>query len=125
MHGAVPKADGAAYGFEPVYVDSGDCDAGEPGKHFMFCSPEGTNYHRAGLNVDRLFPFAGRALEIYGIDPFLRTTWDNETCAVLYLSGDNRGNACYIGFELYYCQEDHVRAMFDRIMELFGEEKLQ
>ncbi|MBN2565710.1 MAG: hypothetical protein JXB46_08365, partial [Candidatus Eisenbacteria bacterium] len=30
MHGAVPTTDGEALGFEPVYVDTGDCAAGEP-----------------------------------------------------------------------------------------------
>jgi hypothetical protein len=125
MHGAVPTAVGEALGFEPVYVDSGDCDGGEPGKHFMFCRPPGDNYHRAGLNVDRLTTYQGSALEIYGIDSFLRTAWDGGTNVILYLSGDSNGNACYIGFELYYCQEDQVHAMVDRIMALFGEEKIR
>ncbi len=122
MHGAVPTPAGEALGFEPVYVDTGDC-AGEPGKWPLYCM--GGGYYHCGLSVEKLVNFQGTGLEIYGTDSFLNQNYEGEPSVVLYLSGDNRGNACYIGFMLYYCQEDDVKDMIDRVMALFGEERIQ
>ena len=124
FHGAVPTPEGEALGFEPVYVDSGDCSA-DGGKWFRFCDPPSSNYHRCGLNVEKLIAYQGTGLEIYSIDSYLNMNYEGQPCVVLYLSGDNRGNACYMGFPLYYCQEDQAKAMMDRVMALFGEEKVQ
>ena len=44
---------------------------------------------------------------------------------MLYLSGDNHGNSCYFGFPLYYCQYDHVKALLDKVLFFYGEEKIQ
>ncbi len=123
MHGAVPTPAGEALGFEPVYVDTGDC-AVEPGKWWMYCWTH-PNYYHCGTPVEKLLNFQGTGLEIYATDSFLNDNYEGEPSVVLYLSGDNRGNACYIGFMLYYCQEDHVKAMIDKVMALFGEEKVQ
>ena len=122
MHGAVPTPAGEALGFEPVYVDTGDC-AGEPGKWPLYCM--GGGYYHCGLSVEKLVNFQGTGLEIYGTHSFLNQNYEGEPSVVLYLSGDNRGNACYIGFMLYYCQEDGVKDMIDRVMALFGEERIQ
>ncbi|MCK4408814.1 MAG: hypothetical protein KAW67_01935, partial [Candidatus Eisenbacteria sp.] len=124
MHGALPTADGEALGFEAVYVDTGDCDV-EAGKWWFYCEAPLPGYIHSGLNVEKLYNFQGTGLEIYGTDSFLNQNYEGETSVVLYLSGDNRGNACYIGFPLYYCQEDHVKDMMDKILALFGEEKIQ
>jgi hypothetical protein len=124
MHGAVPTAAGEALGFEPVYIDTGDCD-GELGTWRAYCDPPGQQYLHCGLNVESLRAYQGEALEIYSIDSFLNMNFEGETNVVLYLSGDNRGNSCYIGFPLYYCQEAQVKHMLDTILELFGEEKIQ
>ena len=123
MHGALPTAQGLALGFEPVYVDTGDCDV-EPGKWWFYCDPPLPGYSHSGLNVEKL-DNQGTGLKIYATDSFLNPNYEGETSVVLYLSGDNRGNACYIGFPLYYCQEDQVKHMIDRVMALFGEEKVQ
>jgi hypothetical protein len=122
MHGAVPTAAGEALGFEAVYVDTGDC-AGEPGKWPLYCM--GGGYYHCGTSVEKLVNFQGTGLEIYGTHSFLNQNYEGEPSVVLYLSGDNRGNACYIGFMLYYCQEDGVKDMIDRVMALFGEERIQ
>ena len=124
MHGAIPTAEGEALGFEPVYIDSGICGV-ETGNWPFYCNPPQPQYLHCGLNVESLVNFQGTGLEIYSIKSFLNDNFEGETSVVMYLSGDNRGNACYIGFPLYFCQEDQVRAMMDKIMGYFGEEKVQ
>ncbi len=124
MHGAIPTPAGEALGFEPVYIDTGVC-GGEVGKWSFYCNPPQPQYLHCGLNVESLINFQGTGLEIYQTKAFLNMNFEGRTSVVLYLSGDNRGNACYIGFPLYYCQEDQVRDMIDRVMDLFGEEKVQ
>ena len=94
----------------------------QPGKWWLYCT--GGAYSHCGLGVEKLVNFQGTGLEIYGTDSFLNMNYEGEPSIVMYLSGDNRGNACYIGFPLYYCQEDHVRDMMNRIMALFGEERV-
>ena len=122
MHGAIPTPAGEALGFEPVYVDTGDCDV-EPGKWFLYCDPPFPGYYHCGLPVEMLVSFQGTGLEIYATDSFLNPDYEGETSVVLYLSGDNRGNVCYLGFPLYYLQTPQVEAMLRRVLTLFGEEE--
>jgi len=122
MHGAIPTPAGEALGFEPVYVDTGDCDV-EPGKWWFYCDPPLPNYYHCGLPVEKLVSFQGTGLEIYATDSFLNPNYEGETSVVLYLSGDNRGNVCYLGFPLYYLQTHQVEAMLQRVLTLFGEEE--
>ncbi len=120
MHGAVPTPAGEALGFEPVYVDTGDCDV-QPGKWWFYCDPPLPGYYHCGLNVERLVSFQGTSLEIYATDSFLNPNYEGETSVVLYLSGDNHGNVCYMGFPLYYLKTFQVKAFFDELLPLFGE----
>ncbi|MCK4915942.1 MAG: hypothetical protein KAS89_07210, partial [Candidatus Eisenbacteria sp.] len=107
MHGAVPTPAGEALGFEPVYVDTGDCDV-EPGKWWLYCT--GGVYSHCGITVEKHESFQGTGLEIYGTDHFLNYNYEGETSVVLYLSGDNHGNVCYMGFDLYYLKTFQVKA---------------
>jgi hypothetical protein len=122
MHGAIPTSAGEALGFEPAYVDSGDCDV-EPGKWFFYCDPPMPGFLHSGLPVEKLENFQGTGLEIYATDSFLNENYEGETSAVLYLSGDNRGNVCYLGFPLYYLQTPQAEALLQRVLALFGEEE--
>jgi hypothetical protein len=126
FHGAIPTPVGEAMGFEPVYIDSGDC-SGELGKWFWYCDPP--NYApgllHCGLNVEKLEVYQNSAIELYKIKEFLNFNFADEPCVSLYLSGDNRGNSCYMGFPLYYLQTPQVKDMLDKILQLFGEEKVQ
>ncbi len=120
MLGAVPTPAGEALGFEPVYVDTGDCDV-QPGKWWFYCDPPLPNYSRCGTRVEKLESFQGRSLEIYATDSYLNENYEGETSVVLYLSGDNHGNVCYMGFPLYYLKTFQVKACFDELLALFGE----
>ncbi|MCK4512585.1 hypothetical protein KAW64_12650, partial [bacterium] len=122
MHGALPTPAGEALGFEPAYIDSGDCDV-EPGKWWFYCDPPLPGYYHCGLNVEKLVNSHGEGLEIYATDSYLNPYYEDETSAVLYLSGDNRGNVCYLGFPLYYLQTPQAEALLQRILTLFGEEE--
>ena len=122
FHGAVPTAEGNALGFEPVYVDTGDCDV-EPGKWWFYCDPPLPNYYHCGLNVEKVYPYGGEALELLTVDSFINVSYDGETCAVLYLSGADKGNVCYLGFPLYYLQTPQAEALLQRVLTLFGEEE--
>ncbi len=122
MHGAVPTPAGEALGFEPVYVDTGDCDV-QPGKWWFYCDPPIPGYYHCGLPVEKLVNFQGTGLEIYATDSFLNENYEGEASVVLYLSGDNRGNVCYLGFPLYYLQTPQAEALLQRILTLFGEEE--
>ncbi len=122
MHGALPTPAGEALGFEPVYVDTGDCDV-EPGKWWFYCDPPLPGYYHCGLSVEKLVNFQGEGLEIYATDSYLNPYYEDQTSVVLYLSGDNRGNVCYLGFPLYYLQTPQAEALLQRILTLFGEEE--
>jgi hypothetical protein len=122
MHGALPTADGFALGFEPAYIDTGECpDA--PGKWFPFCDPPSPNYYRCGLNVEWVTAFGGQALEILEVESFINPVYDGVPCATIYLSGTDGGNVCYMGFPLYYLQTAHAEALVRRVLTLFGEEE--
>jgi hypothetical protein len=120
MLGAVPTPAGEALGFEAVYVDTGDCDV-QPGKWWLYCDPPIPNYARCGIRVEKLESFEGRSLEIYATDSYLNPNYEGETSVVLYLSGDNHGNVCYMGFGLYYLKTFQLKACFDELLALFGE----
>ncbi len=120
MLGAVPTPAGEALGFEPVYVDTGDCDV-QPGKWWLYCDPPLPNYARCGLNVEKFRPCEREALEIYATDSYLNPNYEGETSVMLCLSGDDHGNVCYMGFPLYYLKTFQVKALFDNLLPMFGE----
>jgi hypothetical protein len=120
MLGAVPTPAGEALGFEPVYVDTGDCDV-QPGKWWLYCDPPLPNYARCGLNVEKFRPCEREALEIYATDSYLNPYYEGETSVMLRLSGDDHGNVCYMGFPLYYLKTFQVKALFDNLLPMFGE----
>ena len=122
MYGALPTPAGEALGFEPVYVDTGDCDV-EPGKWWWYCDAFPAIYLKSGLTVEKLESFQGTGLEIYATDSFLNPYYEGETSVMLYLSGDSRGNVCYLGFPLYYLQTSPAEVMLQRVLTLFGEEE--
>jgi hypothetical protein len=122
MHGALPTVDGEALGFEPAYIDTGQCPD-EPGKWFSFCQPPAPQYERCGMNVESVVPYGASSLEILEVDSFNNPAWDGEPCAVLYLSGSDRGNVCYMGFPVYYLQTAHAEQLMRRVLTLFGEEE--
>ncbi len=123
-HGAEP-APGFEDWFEPMYIDSvGPGGYPEPGKWPMYTSSL-PQYSRCGLPfIEKLQAYQGTAMEIMTIHAFLNANYDGQPIAILYLSGDNHGNACYIGTMLYYQQYDHVKPFMDKVLALFGEEKL-
>lgn len=107
--------------FEPMYVDSlGTWNYFYTGLYGLYPGLVG-----CGLpNVETPTPFQGTGREIFHIDAFINTRWQGEPCATLYLSGDNHGNVAYFGFPLFYMQFDQVKPNIEKILELFGEEKL-
>lgn len=114
FYGAVPSDPGL---FEPMYIDS-------LGKWSPMYDDPNPNYAKCGLPaVEMHEPYGGSALEIFEIDAFLNMEFDGQTCGLLYLSGSDRGNVCYLGFPLYYLQTDGVQALFDELLPLFGEER--
>ena len=125
LYGDIPTDDGASYGFEPMYIDTvGSGGYPEPGKWWWYV----TSYaplSRCGFpNVEHVTTFQESGLEIFSIDSFLNMTYQGKTTAVLYLSGDDRGNTCYFGHPLYFHETDQITPNFDRIMALFGEQKV-
>jgi hypothetical protein len=128
FYGATPTA-GWEDEFSPVYIDSvGPLGYPDRGKWpvYTWGPPWNPGYWRGGLpHVEKLQSFQGTGAEIYEIDAYLNGNYDDETCAILYLSGDSHGNSCYFGFPLYYCQYDHVKAMIDKVLFFYGEEKIR
>ena len=51
--------------------------------------------------------------------------FEDRTCALLSPTGSDHGNVCYFGFPLYYLQMPQVKTVFDKLLPLFGEERLQ
>ncbi len=126
FYGVTP-GDGWEDEFEPVYIDSvGPGGYPERGKWPLYVRTSPAGYVRCGVSsVDRLEAFQGTASEVYLIDSYINPAFEGEPSAVMYLSGDNHGNSCFFGFPLYYCQYGHVKAMLDKLLLLFGEEKIQ
>ena len=108
-----------------MYIDSvGPGGFPEPGKWpvYTWTQPQ---YRRGGLpQIEKVEAYQGTALEFYSIDSYLNMNFQGQSCGVLYLSGDNHTNTCYLTFPLYYMQTEQVRPMMDKIMELFGEERV-
>lgn len=126
FYGAVPTAAGENLGFESVYIDTAPCGSGLPYKWWMYCRTVPTPaYYHAGTTCEVLTPYQSAPLEIFTVDSFKNYNIQGQTCAVLYLSGDNRSNSCYLGFQPYYCQGEPARNMMLTIMELFGERRIQ
>jgi hypothetical protein len=128
FYGAAPGGTGIPGGrvidLEPMYIDSvGAGGFPEPGKWLLYTS-DFPSYTRCGLpSVEAVQPYDGHAMEAYGIDAFLNYNFEGETCSLLSPTGTGRGNVCYFGFPLYYLQTAQVRAVFDRLLPLFGEER--
>ncbi len=121
FYGAVPSGMGvlvpAESDFSPMYIDSLGKWAGVYG---------GTvpGLERAGMPlVETVRADWTEAGEPFLIKAFLNPRFSGDPCAVLTLSGSDRGNVCYFGFPLYYLQTPQVLAVFDRLLPLFGEEK--
>ena len=127
FYGGVPFS-GYENEFEAIYIDSvGPGGYPEPGKWPIYTYNPVTwyNYAYGGLPfVDKVETFYGTGIEFLGIDAYLNMNFQDGTCAVLNLSGDNHGNSCFFSFPLYYCQYDGVKAVIDEVLMLFGEEKL-
>jgi len=114
FYGAVPTDPDM---FTPMYIDS-------LGKWSIIYNSASPNYRRGGLPyVDKIETCEGTGLEIFTIDAFRNMNFEGKTCAMLYLSGDNHGNTAFFGFPLYYLQTDHVKAVMDTLLILFGEER--
>jgi len=125
FYGDVPTAAGEAFGLVPAYIDSvGPSGFPERGKWPMYTSPI-NNYKRCGLpGIETVTSYLGNGLEVFEIDSFLNMNFEGLPSSVLYLSGDNHGNTWYIGHPMYYIQAGPATENFDRVLELFGEEKL-
>lgn len=114
LYGAVPTDPGL---FEPMYIDS-------LGKWWPIYGSPVENYSRGGLPmVEKLHSSSGNAVDVFEIDAFLNTEFDGQTCALMRLSGSDRGNVCYVGFPFYYLQTAGVEAFFGELLTRFGEER--
>jgi len=116
FYGAIPSD--PSLGFEPICIDS-------LGK-WSFVFGSGGNYAKAGQpNVEKLRVAGGTGLDAFRMDAHLNYTYENQPCGVLYLTGDNHGNSCYFGFPLYYCQTEQAKATLRKVLDYFGEERIQ
>ncbi len=116
FYGAVPTDPEL---FTPMYIDS-------LGKWSPLYNSENPNYNKGGLSqVEKLEAYQGTAVEIFEIDAHLNDNFEGRPCALMYLSGDSHGNVAYFGFPFYYLQTEHVEPVMDKLLQLFGEEKLQ
>jgi len=114
FYGAVPTDPGT---FTPMYIDS-------LGKYWvMYGRPH--PYRRCGLAyTEKLEVNLGMGIVPFNIDSFLNMNFEGQPCGVLYLSGDNRGNVAYFSFPFYYMKTAQVKPAIDKLLLLFGEEKL-
>jgi hypothetical protein len=114
FYGAIPTDPGM---FTPMYIDS-------LGKYWvMYNKP--APYRHCGLGyTERLGVNQGVGVVPFEIDSFVNMTFQDQPCGVLYLSGDNHGNVCYLTFPLYFMKTFQVRPVVDKLLRLFGEEKL-
>ncbi len=126
FYGGIPTDDGEALGFVDSYIDSiGPEGWPDKGKWPLYVSPI-FNYRRCGVSgTETVTSYQGTSLEVLEMDSFLNMNFEGVPNSVLYLSGDNRGNTWYIGFPMYYIQEEAAKENFDIVLELFGEEKLR
>ena len=126
FYGDNPTDAGEAFGLVDAYIDSvGPGGYPERGK-WPFYVTSISNYKRCGLpGVETVTAYQGTGLEVFEMDSFLNMNFEGVPSSVLYLSGDNHGNSWYIGHPVYYIQDDPARQNFDKVLELFGEERLQ
>ncbi len=130
FYGAVPGGTGIPGGrivdLEPMYIDSvGALGYPEPGKWWLYADPPLPNYSRCGLGqIDVFEPYDACPIETHGVEAFLNMNFQGRTCVLLSPTGADRGNVCYFGFPLYYLQTAQVKAVFDKLLPLFGEERL-
>ena len=130
FRGAVPGGTGIPddriVQLEAMYIDSvGVGGFPEPGKWWPYADPPVHYYLRCGMGyVDVFEPYDGRALETHVVDAYLNMNFDGRTCVMILPTGTNRGNVFYLGFPLYYLQTHQVKAVFDKVLPLFGEERL-
>jgi len=127
FYGDNPTDAGESFGLVDAYIDSvGPGGYPEPGKWpFYVYAGQNGRYLRCGLpGIETVTSYQGTGLEVFNMDSFLNMNFEGDPSSVLYLSGDNHGNSWYIGHPMYYIQDTPARNNFDKILELFGEEKL-
>jgi hypothetical protein len=118
FYGAVPTDPGM---FAPIYIDT----AGKWSVMWHYQNNPQHNLWHAGFSfTERLGVNQGVGVVPFVIDSYINQEFEGQPCGVLYLSGDNHGNACYLTFPLYYMKTPEVRPVLDKILMLFGEEKL-
>ena len=80
------------------------------------------DYRHCGLPmVDAVETFGGAGIESHVIDAFLNYNFHGRTCVLLSPTGTDRGNVCYMGFDLYYLKTYQVKTFLDELLPLFGE----
>lgn len=117
LHCALPTG---AIDLEPMCIDT-------LGKWFYPYNGTGVAWQDkkgCGVAVESMEYYQGTALEIMKVHAFKNRVFPGRTCATLYLSGDNHANTAYFGFPLYYMKTKDVIPVLDKILTLFGEEKL-
>ena len=128
--GAVPGGTGIPddriVDLSPMYIDSvGVGGYPEPGKWWPYAAPPMPNYDRCGMGrIDAFEPFDGHPIETHVMDTTINSEFEGRTCVMLSATGTDRGNVFYLGFPLYYLQTPQVKAVFDKILPMFGEDKL-
>ncbi len=125
FHGAEPTAEGAALGFNGVYLDSVGASGWPSRGKWPFYVSSIPNYKRCGPNqVETIEPYQNSAVTIYEMDSFINPQFEGAPCGQLYLSGTNHGNVAYFGFPFYYLQTDDARSLVDRLLTYMGEPKV-
>jgi hypothetical protein len=76
---------------------------------------------RHSFAVKAVETFGGAGIESHVIDAFLNYNFHGRTCVLLSPTGTDRGNVCYMGFDLYYLKTYQVKTFFDELLPLFGE----
>ncbi|MCD4690993.1 hypothetical protein K8S17_05970 [bacterium] len=127
FYGDIPTDAGESFDFVPMYIDSvGPSGWPERGKWPFYVYTINPNYTRCGLpGIETVTAFQGTGLEVFEMYSFLNSNFEGVPSSVLYLSGDNHGNTWYTGHPMYYLQDDPAGHNFDRVLQLFGEEKLR
>jgi hypothetical protein len=132
FHGAVPGGTGIpedrTVQLEAMYIDSvGAGGYPEPGKWPYYADPPeyAPGLLHCGLPaVDAYRPCSASPIETHGIDAFLNYNFQGQTCVMLSPTGGDRGNVCALGFPLYYLQTAQVKAVFDELLPMMGEQRM-
>lgn len=112
FYGAIPDV-GVDDIFEPMYIDS-------LGKWRLWYGADG----RGLPAVEIMDPYMGTSISSFRMDAFLNYNFDDQTCAVIYVSGTNHGNIAYFGFPFYSLKTPDVQHNMDAMLQIFGEEKI-